>query len=59
MPFVFADPTVITFGSCPGELIVPNASPPIVVWPKLPAAVTTVMPAATAARAARASGSVR
>jgi hypothetical protein len=55
---VLAEPTVITEGSCPGELIVPKRSAPVTVWPKLPAATTTVMPAATALRAARASGSV-
>jgi hypothetical protein len=54
---VLTEPTVITLGSIPGELIVPNASLPLAVWPKLPAAATTVIPAATAARAARANGS--
>jgi hypothetical protein len=58
-PRVLAEPTVITAGSSPGDPIEPYCSWPEALRPKLPAAATTVMPAATALRAARASGSVR
>ena len=58
VPRVLAEPTVMTDGSCPGELIEPCIVRPKGPWPKLPAATTTVIPAAEALRTARASGSV-
>jgi hypothetical protein len=57
VPLKLTAPTVITDGSLPGELIAPNTSVPKIDLPKLPAATTTVMPAAVALRTAMHSGS--
>ena len=58
VPLVLAEPTVITDGSLPGALMVPKFSWPSRFLPKLPAATTTVIPAALALRTAAHSGSV-
>ena len=57
VPRVLTEPTVMTEGSWPGELMLPKRSLPSSVRPKLPGSTTTVMPAAVALRTARASGS--
>ena len=59
VPKRLAAPTVITEGSCPGEVMLPSTARPAAFVPALPAAATTTMPAAVALRAARASGSTR
>ena len=58
VPLKLTAPTVMTDGSLPGELMRPYVSVPSSPVPKLPAATTTVMPAALALRTATHSGSV-
>ena len=51
-------PTVSTHGALPGDVMPPYCGCPFAFRPKLPAAVTTTIPASTARRAASVSGSV-
>ena len=57
VPFVFSAPTVIAKGELPGDSMPPITGVPSGVFPRLPAAATTTMPAFTARSTASHSGS--
>src|SRR5687767_10636943 len=58
VPLWLDAPTVMTQGALPGAPTPPYWSAPLGPLPRLPAAETTTIPASTARRAARVSGSV-
>ncbi len=59
MPFALVAPTVMADGALPGDTMPATTARPSGVFPRLPAAVTTVMPAALARSTARHRGSSR
>src|SRR5262245_52519670 len=59
VPLVLDAPTVRTHGALPGAVIAPYCSWSFWFFPRLPAAVTTVMPLSVTALAASVSGSVQ
>ena len=59
MPNVFSAPTVSASGALPGDVMLPSTMRPSALFPELPAATTTTMPAFTASATASQSGSVR
>ena len=58
VPHVLSAPTVIAYGELPGDVMPPMAGRPLGVFPLLPAAATTTIPACTAWLTAWHSGSV-
>ena len=58
VPWWLDAPTVKTQGALPGAAMAPYCNCPSRFFPRLPAAVTTTIPASTARFAARVSGSV-
>ena len=54
---MFSAPTVMAYGELPGDSIPPMTGVPSAVFPRLPAAATTTIPAATARSTASHSGS--